>query len=380
MSWSSSLVARPEHDRVVRDLRVFAFSPEIPDKKAHRVPLSIDARVRPALAVLGRDEVAVRPRRVGVGDDDVGLDALTVREQHAARALALDEDLLHLGPAAHGAALAFDQRYEAVHQRAGTADGKVHAPVALEEGDERVDRRRRERVPADEERVKAQHLAEPVVLHVARHHAVDGAVAAELDHLRDDLRHVHPRAEGHVAQLLEADAKDLLALRDEALVPGHVAGLEFADLAAHFGGVAGVIKLLTVGKPDPVERRHRPHVDGVRHALAAQRPQLLEEERRGDHGGPGVEGEPVLLVHVSSPAGGIELVQHGHAVAAGAEAHRRGEPAKAAADHDGMSLRARGRAARHAGSVMAVHGLTNLLHVDKINVYRVNSRTPKVAV
>ena len=42
---------------------------------------------------------------------------------------------------------------------------------------------------------------------------------------------------------------------------------------------------------------------GVGHVVAGQRPQLAQTVGIGDHGRPGVEGEAVLLPHVSAPAG-----------------------------------------------------------------------------
>ena len=73
-------------------------------------------------------------------------------------------------------------------------------------------------------------------------------------------------------------------------------------------------------------------------APAAEPPQLLEQERRGDDGRAGVEGEAVLAVDVGAAAGRVELFQHGDAIAAGAEPDRRRQAAEAAADDDRRRL------------------------------------------
>ena len=113
-------------------------------------------------------------------------------------------------------------------------------------------------------------------------------------------------------------------------------------------------------KADPVERRHRHQRHVVGQLASAQLPQFLEQERRGDDGRAGVEGEAVLPVDVGAAAGRIELFQHGDAIALGAEPDRRRQSAEAAADHHRMRLAMRrgfagvdrdGRWIEHAGTV-----------------------------
>ncbi len=113
-------------------------------------------------------------------------------------------------------------------------------------------------------------------------------------------------------------------------------------------------------KPDAVERRHGAEVHVVGDVPAAEAPELLEQEGRRHHGGARVEDEPVLPVDVGSTAGGIELLEHGDAVAARAEANRGGEAAEAAANDDSVRARIRGSLA-HMDSITIVLGLTNLL-------------------
>ena len=102
-----------------------------------------------------------------------------------------------------------------------------------------------------------------------------------------------------------------------ALEPGDVAGAELRDLGAHRLGVAALAEHRAVGEADVVEGR-----DGLRSMSSCirrpdERPQFLEQERRGDDRRAGVEGEAVLAELVRAAAGGVELLQHRDAVAPG---------------------------------------------------------------
>jgi hypothetical protein len=90
-------------------------------------------------------------------------------------------------------------------------------------------------------------------------------------------------------------------------------------------------------KPDAVKWRDRLQGDVVSQFPAAEPPQLLQQERRGEHCRPGVEGEAVLPEDVGPPARRIEFFQHRDAVAARAQTHGRGETAEAGADDNRMS-------------------------------------------
>jgi hypothetical protein len=199
--------------------------------------------------------VPVRPRGVGVGDDDVAGDDLTGGEAHSADGPALDEDLLDRGAVPDRAPEPLHQVHEAADERAGAADGKVNPPLSLEIRDQAVDGRRGERVATDEQRVKAQHLAQALVFYELRDEPVHGSVALELHHRRDDARHVRPLRERNVGELVEADGEDLLAHRDEALVPLEISRREPPDLGAHPLGVARVVERPPVVKADPIKRR-----------------------------------------------------------------------------------------------------------------------------
>ena len=56
--------------------------------------------------------------------------------------------------------------------------------------------------------------------------------------------------------------------------------------------------------------------------------------RQSDDGGACVKGETILLVHIGSPAGRVQLLQHLNAVSLDAQTNGRRQAAKACADHD----------------------------------------------
>ena len=139
-----------------------------------------------------------------------------------------------------------------------------------------------------------------------------------------------------MAEPLETGAIGRFAHRHEGAIAGEIVRREAQDLALHRVGIAGIVEGVAVVEADAVERRHRPQIDVVRKSAAAQRPQFLEQERRGDDGRSGVEGEAVLPVHAGAAARRVELLQHGDAITARAEPDRGGKSAKAGADHDRM--------------------------------------------
>ncbi len=139
-----------------------------------------------------------------------------------------------------------------------------------------------------------------------------------------------------MAELLEPDAENGFALAHVALVAGYVGRREARDLGQHRRAIAAVVEGLAVVETDPVEGRDGAQVHVVGELAAAELPEILEEERRGDDGRARVEGEAVLPVDIGAAAGRIELFQDGDAIAARAKPDGCRETAEAAADHDGM--------------------------------------------
>ena len=104
--------------------------------------------------------------------------------------------------------------------------------------------------------------------------------------------------------------------------------VEARDFRPHRRFVAAHREDVAVVEANFVEGIDRPQVDVVFHATAAERPQFLEQERRGDDGRPGVEGEAVLTMDVGSAPGSVELFENGDAVASGAQSDSRSEAAE----------------------------------------------------
>ena len=145
-------------------------------------------------------------------------------------------------------------------------------------------------------------------------------------------RHVQNRTERRVAQPLEANAVDRFTVADEPVISSDIVGIEAGNLGAHRRFVAAGVEDVAILKANLVEQRNRPKLDVVRHPPAAERPQLLEQERRGDNRRPGVKGEAVLAMHESPPSRGVELFHDRHAIAARAEPHSGRQAAEPAAD------------------------------------------------
>ena len=155
--------------------------------------------------------------------------------------------------------------------------------------------------------------------------------------------------EGLVRQFAEGDAIDRLAIPHEAFEARQVLGRDARDLRAGGIKIGAAGHHRAVVEADAVEGVHRPQLHVVRHAAAAQRPQLLEQIGRGDDGGAGIEGEAILPEDIGAAAGGVELLHDRHPPAARAEPHRGGETAEAGADHNGMGTRIAHRI-EHVGS------------------------------
>src|SRR5690242_15391186 len=109
-------IARAEEDRVMRDLGVTTSRSEVPDEEPHRVAHLLDASIRPFPAHRGIQQVAIRPRGVGVRHDDVRRERLTGRETNADRAPSVDEDPIDRRVTANGASLPFDETNETVDE------------------------------------------------------------------------------------------------------------------------------------------------------------------------------------------------------------------------------------------------------------------------
>jgi len=95
-----TFVARAQQHHVVRHVGVLLVGAEVPDKQAHGVAALVNALVGPVAAVFRRDQVAVGPGRVGVGDHDVSSHELAAGQRHARGASVHHLDAPHFCAAA----------------------------------------------------------------------------------------------------------------------------------------------------------------------------------------------------------------------------------------------------------------------------------------
>ena len=86
---------------------------------------------------------------------------------------------------------------------------------------------------------------------------VHAAVGAELEQVGQHAQHVGPGFERYVAQLLEADLVDRLALGQKAFLAGHVVRRQPGHLVAHGLRIAAIVEHAAVVKTDAVKRCYR---------------------------------------------------------------------------------------------------------------------------
>ena len=346
-------VARAHDHGVVVHVGKRAARAEIPDEQAHGVARACQPRIGPAPALMPGEEFGVGPAGIGVGDNDVRRDMLAAGKAHAGGSIAFHGDLLDLCVQAHGTALPLHETDHGPDDGAGSAHGVMHAMLALEVADQRVVGRGGERISADQQRMKAEGDTQLLVAEIAGNLGVDRAVAAEPDDIRRGAQNGRETVEWLVGQFAERHLVDFRVVHNEALEARDIGGFDARDLGTHRGKIRRRVEDAAVIKTDLVERVDAAQVDVVRQVLAAQRPEFLEQVRRGDDGGPGIEGETVLPVDVGAAAWRIELFQQGDAVAARAEPDGRGKAAEAGANHHGM---------RPMGRQRVEHGVSSRIY------------------
>ena len=196
-------IARPEQDRVVRDVRDTGAA----CRSTRRRGSSSSARGRGAC----RSSACAHARAAGGGRSRRSRRSTRRRRRRSSRrwpaarrwpCVRARVICATVGAAADGAALPFDQPDQALHQAAGAAHREVHAPAPLEKGDQAVDRGGGERIAADQQRMEAQHHAQPRIAHVLGDEAVHGAIALEAHQVGQHPRHVvhEPKRRGRAAR------------------------------------------------------------------------------------------------------------------------------------------------------------------------------------
>lgn len=271
----------------------------------------------------------MRHGRVGVGDHEVGADHLAAGQYDTRGSALLHLDARDVDAEAEAAALCPDQTHQAIDQLPGPAHGEVDAPTPLEIGDQAIDGAGSERVAADQQRVKAEHRAQPLVADEPRHHLVNGTVSGQAQQVGCDLEHRSDTAERHMTELLEADPANGPAVSHEALVARDVVRCEARDLGAHAIHVAAVREGCPVGEADPVERIHRHQRHIVRELATGELPEFLEKLRGRDDRRTGIEGEAVQPVDPGTAPGLGQAFEDGDAVAPRTQTDRGGETPEA---------------------------------------------------
>ena len=183
---------------------------------------------------------------VGAGAAEGAMDAGNMLKPMLARgelrmigATTLDEDLLDRRREADRAAELLDQPDERLHDRARAAAGEVHAPLALEVADQRVDRGCMLRVATHEQRVEREHLPQLLVLDVLAHVAEDRPVALQLHEVRRDAQAVEDLLHARGVDAVAGDTVELLLDGDEA---GRARLLLYAPSVAATVVGAGVLR------------------------------------------------------------------------------------------------------------------------------------------
>ena len=183
--------------------------------------------------------------------------------------------------------------------------------------------------------MKAHDDAQLGVLNVLGHQAVDGAPGLHARQVGQGLDDIGDGLKGDHAQFLKAQLKAALGGLHQVFKALHIGGVEGGNLREHGRVVVAVIKVCAVVKANAVERRHQAQIDMVFHVFAAQGEQLFDEVRHGDDGRASVEGEAVLLVHISAAPCHVKLFKHLDLVALDAEPDGGGQATKAGANDDG---------------------------------------------
>ena len=249
-----TFVAFAHQHHVMRHIGILPVGTEVPDKQAHGVFCALQLAVGPPPTISGRQQPPVGCSRVGVRDDDVRVDTLTAIEHHAGRAAVFDKDLADRGVHTQRAALRFDQRDEPIHQATRPAHRKMDAVAALELGNQRVYRRRRKRVAANQQRMETEHDPEFRMLDVARDKPVHRAVKLRVKKIWQHREHFSEAVERLVEQPVETDVIKLRAGLEKALVAGHIVRAEARNLGFHGFVVARVVEMGAVVESDAVER------------------------------------------------------------------------------------------------------------------------------
>ena len=254
----------------------------------------------------------------------------------AAGAAVLHHDALHRRGRAQLSSLLEKQSAHGLRHRVHAALHEPHAVHELDHRDDHVQRRAFERRDADVERLKRERLAQPVVLHMARHRRVRVAQRMQAQTGHEAFRIVE------VGGLAKRALQEVI-LRDEiALVQkGQVLEVALRVLLAHGlhgGGDGGEVvrqaQAVVGAEGDVHERLDLLHGNVVVGIAAARFEHLAVQLGHHDDGGPHVEGEPFLADLVHLAAHKRLLLEERHLVSGMLQARSRRQTGNAGTDHD----------------------------------------------
>ena len=143
--------------------------------------------------------------RIGIGDHDIGGQTHPAFQFDADGAPRADHDARYRAPQLQPDALADHEPFECGYERTRATARKPHAPFLFEMRDQSVDRRGAERMPADQQRLQAEHLAQGLVADEAADQRRDRLVPAEANDRRQGAQHRTHRVEGLRTELVETD-------------------------------------------------------------------------------------------------------------------------------------------------------------------------------
>ena len=222
--------------------------------------------------------------------------------------------------------------------------------------DQRIDGRGRERVPAHQQRVKAESLAQPFVADVARDHGMDRAPRLQPRQLRRRADHVAEMQERDRAQLFVSFAIDRAGIGQETAIARHVARADRGDLALDGVLVVGIVKdgaVLPAQAIEGIDRQQR-HV--AVDVVAGQAPQPAQAVGVGDDRGARVEGKARVVIDIGPPAGLVARLEQRGGDARRLQPDRQRKPAETRPDDARAAGPARGhsdapsRSGRHGSA------------------------------
>ena len=283
-----TLVARAEPDGVVGEFGIGAVGAEINEEEGHAVAHGVYPSIGPFMTCGCGDFFLIEICDICIGHDHVCAKGFAGAESDAGGGTVFDEEFLDGGVESELATEVLEEFDEGLNKGAGPAHSKVHAPLAFEVVNHRVDGGGLKRIATHEEGMEGEDFTKALVFDVAGSHLPDRAVGAEADEIGGDAEHVGEGGERLVGEFDKGFLEDGVGFPDKAAVAFEVMGKMLTDLLLHFRLVAGVFEGLAVMPGDSIERFAGNDVDVVGSFFARESEQFIEEERGGEDGGAGV--------------------------------------------------------------------------------------------